>query len=286
MEDKMAADQTTKEKLDTKERSAQEQSKSRDGDKKKKSPGLFSFLFPILLVTAIIFGVWAYFIKSNKFGLGEKYRESLKNIPIINMVLPPNPDPEAAEYMSDDQLIQKYEEYRKKNKEYLKNIEEQKKTIDDLKKYKDSEQTMRSSNQTLRSFLEAEKKRIDSERKQLQSNKLKFAIDVKNADKKGFADYFEKMDKETAAQVYEKVLKENKVSADVTNYVKTFELMDPASASKVLESMGVSNLDLVANIIKLMKKQSAAEIMANMDPVFASNLSDRIAVDYPIYPEE
>jgi len=282
----MAEEQTAKGNRDTKEKDSQEKNEPRDGNKKKKSPGLFSFLFPILLATTIIFGVWAYFIKSNKFGLGERYRDSLKNIPVVNMVLPPNPDPEAAEYMSDEQLVQKYEEYRKNNKEYLKKIEEQKKTIADLQKYKDGEKVMISSNQTLRSFIDAEKKKIDSERKQLQSEKLKFAVDVKNADKKGFTEYFEKMDKEIAAQVYEKVLKENKISDDVKNYVKTFELMEPASAAKVLESMGVSNLDLVANIIKMMKKQTAAEIMANMDSIFAANVSDRIAVDYPIYPEE
>jgi len=282
----MATDQTTKEKLDNKEKDSREQTKPRDGKEKKKSSGLFTFLFPILLATTIIFGVWAYFIKSNKFGLGEKYRNSLKNVPIVNMVLPPNPDPEAAEYMSDDQIVQKYEEFRIKNKEYKKQIEEQKKTISELQKYKDNEKAMRSTNQTERSFVEEEKKKIANERKQLQSDKLKFAIDIKNTDKKGFTEYFEKMDKDTAAKVYEKVLKENKVSADVANYVKTFELMEPASAASVLESMGVSNLDLVANIIKLMKKQSASEIMANMDPVFAANLSDRIAVEYSIYPEE
>lgn len=279
------AEQTTKGKNDTKEKDSQEQNKSRDGSKQKK-PGLFSFLFPILLAVTIIFGIWAYFIKSNKFGLGEKYRGSLKNIPLVNMVLPPNPDPEAAEYMSDAQLAEKYEEYRKKNKEYLKKIEEQKTIIGDLQKYKDNEQSMRSGNQNLRSFLEEERKRIDSERKQLQSDKLKFAVDVKNADKKGFTEYYEKMDKETAKQVYEKVLKENQASKEVKDYIKMFETMEPASAAKVLESMGVSNLDLVANIIKLMKKQTAAEIMANMDEVFAGNVADRIAVEYPIYPEE
>jgi len=282
----MATDQTTKEKIDTKEKDSQEKSKPRDGKDKNKSPGFFTFLFPILLATTIIFGVWAYFIKSNKFGLGEKYRPVLKNIPIVNIVLPPNPDPEAAEYMSADQLAQKYEELRNKNKEYLKKIEEQKKTITDLQKYKDNESTMRTGNLNLKSSLEAEKKKVDNERKQLQNDKLKFALDVKNADKKGFTEYFEKTDKDIAAKVYEKVLQENKVSADVSNYVKTFELMEPASAASVLEGMGVSNLDLVANIIKQMKKQSAAEVMSNMDPVFAANLSDRIAVDYPIYPEE
>lgn len=282
----MAADQTTKENVENKEKVNQESSKSRDGNKKKKSPGLFSFLFPVLLATSIIFGVWVYFIKANKFGLGERYRENLKNIPVVRMILPPSPDPEAAEYMSDDQLVQKYEEYRKQNKEYQKKIEEQKKTIADLQKYKDNEQTMRGNNETQKAFLDNEKAKIDKERKQLQADKLKFALDVKNADKKGFAEYFEKMDKEIAKQVYEKVLKENKVSDEVKNYVKTFELMEPASAAKVLESMGVGNMDLVANITKLMKKQAAAEIMANMDPVFASNLADMMAVEYPIYPEE
>ncbi len=254
--------------------------------KKKKGSGLFSFLFPILLVVSIIFGLWAYFIKANKFGLGERFRGSLKNIPVVRMVLPPNPDPESAEYMSEDQLAEKYEEFRAKVKELGKKVEEQQKTIGELQKYKDNEQKMGNETSQQKASNEQEKKKIKEERKKLEQEKLKFAQQIKQQDEKGFTEYFENMDKDIAAQIYEKIMREKQVDEEVTNFVKTFENMESANAAKVLENMGFGNIDLVANIMKLLKRQAAAEIMGNMDPVFAANLADRMAVEYPIYPEE
>lgn len=254
--------------------------------KKKKKSGLFSFLFPILLVVSIIFGLWAYFIKANKFGLGERFRGSLKNIPVVRMVLPPNPDPEAAEYMSEDQLAEKYEEFRAKVKELGKQVEEQQKTIGELQKYKDNEQKMVNETSQQKASNEQEKKKIEEERKKLEQEKLKFAEQIKQQDEKGFTEYFENMDKDIAAQIYEKIMREKQVDEEVANFVKTFENMEPANAADILENMGFGNIDLVSNIMKLMKRQAAAEIMGNMDPVFAANLADRMAVEYPIYPEE
>jgi flagellar motility protein MotE (MotC chaperone) len=247
---------------------------------KKKGMGLFSYLFPILLAISIIFGIWAYFIKTDKFGLGESMRPTLINIPVIKNILPASPDPESPLYMSQDELIAKYKEYRAKVKELSKKIEDQKKVITDLEKYKDNQVQIDKQ----RAINVEETKRIGTERKQLQADKLKFANDIKNKDKKGFTDYFEKLDKDVAQQLYEKVMKENQVDAQVSNYVKTFEGMEPAKAAKVLENMGYSNMDLVANIIKVMKKQAVSQIIVNMDPLFAANLEDRIAVEYPIYP--
>lgn len=252
----------------------------------KKKPGLFSFLLPILFATTIIFGIWGYFIKANKFGLGERFRPNLKNIPVVKMILPPSPDPEAAEYFSESQLIERYEEYRAKVKELNKQVEDHKTTIADLEKYKNNEVTMRNEVSQQKAQNEEERKKIEEERKRLQEEKLKFAEKVKNADEEGFMEFFENMDPEIAKQIYEKVLREQMISEDVKNYVKTFENMEPANAAQILENMSLGNMDLAVNILKIMKKKSAAEILANMDPNVAANIADMMAVEYPIYPEE
>lgn len=286
MEDNMATKNATEVKNDINgDENSRGQNKP-NSKKENKGPGFFAFLLPILLVISIIFGIWTYFLKTNKFGLGESFRPVLKDIPIVRMVLPPNPDPEAAEYMSNDELAKKYELYKKQLKELKKQTEDQKKLIAELQKYKDNEQKMRNEVSQQKANNDKEKKKIEAERKQLQKDKLKFAEDLKNGDKDKFAEYYERMDKDIAKQIYEKVLKEKQVDEEVKNYVKTFEGMEPANAAKVLEHMGLGNMDLVANIMKMMKRQSTSEIIANMDPVFAANLADRIAVEYPIYPEE
>ena len=282
----MATKNTTEVNNDINENNEDGVQSKRNTKKKNKGPGFFAFLFPILLVVSIIFGVWTYFLKTNKFGLGETFRPVLKDIPLVRMVLPPNPDPESAEYMSNDELAKKYELYRKQIKELKKQTEDQKKLIAELQKYKDNEQKIKNEVGQQKADNDKEKKKIEAERKQLQKDKLNFAEDLKNEDKNKFAEYFERMDKDIAKQIYEKVLKEKQVDEEVKNFVKTFEGMEPASAAKVLEHMGLGNMDLVANIMKMLKRQSASEIIANMDPVFAANLADRIAVEYPIYPEE
>ncbi len=259
---------------------------STDNNRPRKKRGFLAFLFPVLLAASIVFGVWGYFIKSNKFGLGEMFRDDLKNIPVLNRVLPPSPDPEAAEYMSDIQLAQKYEEFRQKVKEMTRQLEEQKKIIENLQSYKDNEQKMLEEVSRQKTDNEKERERIEVESKKLEEEKLKFAEQIKSADEEGFVAFFENMDKDIAAQIYEKIQRERMVDKEVKDFVKTFDSMEPASAAQLLEHMGLANMDLVANIMKLMKKQVVAEVLANMDPVFAANLADRMAVEYPIYPEE
>ena len=277
----MAANQSTRiNDNNTKQQSIAPESSNKPS--KKKDPGLFSILIPILLAVSIIFGIWAYFIKTNKFGLGESVRPILKNVPVIRNVLPLSPDPEAATNLSQDELMAKYEEFRVEVKELGKKNDEQKKEIAGLQVYKDN--AVKIDEQKALNLEEI--KKIAAEKKQLKADKFKFANDIKNKDKKGFTDYFEKLDKDVAEQLYEKVMKENQIDAQVKNYVKTFEGMEPAKAAKVLENMGYSNMDLVANIIKIMKMQAASQIIVNMDPLFAANLEDRIAVEYPIYPSE
>lgn len=257
--------------------------KNTDNEKqKKKGIGLLAFLFPILFSMLIIFGIWGYFIKTNKFNLGERLRPQLKDIPIVRMVLPPPPDPEDLDSLSWDELVAKYKSKRTEVEKLQKQIETLNKVISDLQKYKNKQEELDQQ----RAVLEQEKKALMAEKKRLQEDKLKFAEQVKNKDPQGFIGFFERMDKEIAQQIYEKVIREKQVNEEVKKFVNTFENMEPANAAKVLEQMGVGNIDLVANIMKLMKKQNAAEILNNMDPVFAANLADRMAVDYPIYPEE
>jgi len=72
-------------------------------------------------------GVFFIVIKNNVNGLAEKYRNNLKNIPVLRMALPPPPadyDPLDPKNLKLDELIEKYNQFRKENGELAKKLEE------------------------------------------------------------------------------------------------------------------------------------------------------------------
>lgn len=75
---------------------------------KKGGTGMI-VLVSILIVLLIISGIWAYLIKTNKFiGLGETLRPYLKDIPILNMLLPEIPDASNPVVLGRQELEDKY----------------------------------------------------------------------------------------------------------------------------------------------------------------------------------
>ena len=75
---------------------------------KKGGTGMI-VLISILLVLLIISGIWAYLIKTNKFiGLGETLRPYLKDIPVLNMLLPDPPDDSNPVVLGRQDLEDKY----------------------------------------------------------------------------------------------------------------------------------------------------------------------------------
>jgi flagellar motility protein MotE (MotC chaperone) len=234
---------------------------------------IMTLLLPLFVAAAIMGGILGYCIRTNKFDVGEILRPSLKNIPVVKMILPANPNAIDLTTLSQDELIAMINDQENK-------INVLNKNVSDLQKYKD----MKNAVDAQKIENDTNKQAVAQERTQLQADKLKFATEVTKLDSAGFMQYYEKFDSGTAQKIYEKLVKQTQKNQKITNYISSFESMDSASAAKILEQMGAQNLDLVANIMNQMRKELTPEILSNMTPAFAATLADRMAIELPIYP--
>lgn len=91
-------------------------------DEKKKSSGVGVIIVSILLVFAIIIGIWVYLIRTNKFiNLGEKIRPYIKDIPLVSLILPPPLDEHDPTAYSREELEELYKTLSQENEKLTEN---------------------------------------------------------------------------------------------------------------------------------------------------------------------
>lgn len=87
-------------------------------------------LISILLVLLIITGIWIYLMKSNKYiGLGETLRPYIKDVPILNLMLPDLPDESVPVMFARDELETKYKKYYDETQRLTVRVEELEKEL-------------------------------------------------------------------------------------------------------------------------------------------------------------
>lgn len=262
------------------------QSPDMQGSKGQKSGmkgvifGLLAFLTALAIIFAVIGGAFYIIIHNNINGLAEKYRKELQNIPVIKLALPAlpvQPDPEDPKNLTDAELREKYSEVRKKRdelesllKEANKKITELQTKVDEMDKIKTDADSKLKAAEDKNAQAEALQKKLADERKKLDEMALR-------GDKAGFRDYFEKADKEVAKKIYEEIMKDQKASDEAKKVTQMYEVMDPAASAKIFEQMGNAKIDLVVDILKSMKKETTAEVLAAMDATFASKVAERLS---------
>lgn len=68
---------------------------------------------------------------------------------------------------------------------------------------------------------------------------------------------------------------QQQASSEIKDLATTYAEMEPASAAKILETMK-GDLDTVTKIMQEMASSDRAEIMAEMDPDFAANITKKL----------
>lgn len=220
-----------------------------------------------LLIGLVVIIIWlvifALLIKMNVGGIGSMLRPYLKNIPVINQILPEPTDEEVMEETG----------YR------YKNLSE---AVDRIKELEAQLQEYESSG-TLDSSkiaeLQAEISRLrvfEENAEYYQELKDKFDEEVVYADNAPSIDnykkWYESIDADNAAKLYQQVIKDLEYSQDVKDWAETFTKMDAKNAAAILEEM-TGDTDLVAKILLCMTSKQRGAIMAEMDPVYAAKLT-------------
>lgn len=241
---------------------------------------LFAVLAAVLIIAVVFIGSFYFIIQKNINGLAEKYENNIRSIPVLRHALPEPEDPEDPEYLTDREVRQKYQEYRLKYKELTDKLNNEEKLISDLQKYKDEYDKMVAENDMIKKDLKDRQLKLDEQVKQYENDKKIIDEIVASNDKEGFKEFFEKIEKETARQIYTDIMQEQKIDEDTKKFAQIYENMDPSAAAKIFEQMNNSQMDLVVKILKSMKKETSAEILAAMDVKFASKVTDKLAKEY------
>jgi|GEM_PF-239661 len=258
---------------------------SSENDGNPKNSVLFyilTILTALILVVLIIGSIFFFAIKNNVNGMADNMRGTIEKIPILRLALPEEPEPEDEKNMTEEQVRQKYTLLRAEKAELQKQVEELQKQVDTLNKQLTSKQT--DSDLLLQQKEAAEK----AQQKQAEEyNTLKKDFDdlsavIAKGDPSEFKAYFEKIDSKLAAELYEQVLKEQKISNDVKKYVSIYENMDASSVATIMEQMGNGKMTLILEIMKNLKKEKSAEILSEMTPEFAAKVSEQLAKVYNV----
>ena len=191
----------------------------------------------------------------------------LKDVPIINMILPSVSEEDTA---SPEQQ-EEYGGYSslKDAVDYIKELELE----------LERAQTSQTSNAEELAELKAQVERLKTfEDNQVDFQRVvtEFYEEVVYADKgpgiEEYRKYYEEMNPATAEYLYKQVIQQSEESKKISEYVESYSSMKPASAAAIFAQM-TDNLDLVSRILGAMDSEKRGSILAAMDPELASRLT-------------
>lgn len=220
-----------------------------------------------LLIVVIWLAVFALLIKLDVGGFGSGVlRPILKDVPVVNMILPSAPDAQVAE---------------ENNYEYQSLPEA-------VAKIKELEQTIANMNQntTDTSTNEAELQAEIDRLKVFEDNQLAFEERVKEFDKnvvfndaapgiEEYKKYYEAINPTNAEAIYRQVVEQLQYSNAIQEKADIYKSMDPAAAAKILETM-TADIEAVSQILLCMKPKESAAILAEMDSVVAAKITKKM----------
>lgn len=236
------------------------------GNDKKAGNKVLTILIALLIVI-IWLAVFGILIKLDIGGFGSGVlRPILKDVPVINMVLPAESEAQIAEdnnyeYKSIAEAVAK-----------IKELEAQ---IADMEKT-DSDKTDNTAE------LQAEIDRLkvfEDNQKAFEDRVAEFDKNVVFADAAPSIDeykkYYEAIDPANAAEIYRQVVEQLQYSDAIKEKADIYRSMDPKNAAQILQTM-TADVESVAQILLSMKPKESAAILAEMDTVVAAKITKKM----------
>jgi len=237
-----------------------------DENNEKEGNKILTILIALLIVIIWI-AVFGILIKLDVGGFGSGVlRPILKDVPIINRILPDVSEEQVAEennyeYTSLPQAVAKIKEL-----ELM--IEEMSKTS--------------TNSSTNSADLQAEIDRL----KVFEENQKAFEERVAEFDKNVvFADavpgieeykaYYEAINPTNADMIYRQVIEQLQYSDAIKEKANIYRSMEPDAAAQILETM-TADVEAVSQILLSMKPKESAAILAEMDSVVAAKITKKM----------
>ena len=214
-----------------------------------KGSKLTSFLVG-LVVVIIWLVIFALLIKMDVGGVGTMLRPYLKNVPVINQILPDASSEEIA-----DETGYKFNSIAEAV-ERIKELESQ------LSAYQNSGDASAKVFEENQEYYEQLKDEFDRE-----------VVFTDNApDISEYKKWYESIDADNAAALYAEVVRQLEHKQEVQDWAAAYAKMDAKNAAAILQEM-TGDTNLVAEILECMTAKQRAAILAEMDTVFAAKMT-------------
>ena len=241
--------------------------KKNGGQENEGGNKLVTFIIAFIIVI-IWLAVFALLIKFDVGGFGSGVlRPVLKDVPIINKILPDVPDDKLADEKNYD--YDTLDEAIERIKELELELDAKNQSDSDADDYV---KELEKENERLRKFEEAQ-----DEFEERVRNFDKYVVYAEEApDIEEYKTYYEEIEPENAADIYRQVVKDVQAGEKVIELAKKYENMDPVEAASVLTLMTASDLELVCSIVNEMDEETAAAVLDEMDTATAAKVTKGI----------
>jgi flagellar motility protein MotE (MotC chaperone) len=221
-----------------------------------------------VLIVLIWLAIFALLVKFDVGGFGSGVlRPILKDVPIINKILP-----DVSDELLAEENDYEYSDIGKANAR-IKELERQ------LESSQNSNSTSDSTIQELQAEIDRlqvfEDNQLEYEKKLKEFNEevvfAKQAPDIEEYKK-----FYEEIDPTNAEEIYRQVLEQLATDGLIQEQADRFAKMDPKTAANTMQEM-TGDIKLVCQILKAMKPAQSAAIMDEMDPLFNAKVVKRLS---------
>ncbi|MCR5431926.1 MAG: hypothetical protein K6E95_05160 [Lachnospiraceae bacterium] len=216
----------------------------------------------IILIVIIWLAIFALLVKMDIGGMGTKLRPLIKDVPVLNLILPE---------VSDEVLINE-ENYPYENikeaVEVIKNLEKENTDLSGKNaEYAQKILDLQAEVERLKAF-EEDQLAFEERVKRFDANVV---YNSKAPELEEYKKFYEEINPETAEEIYRQVVEQLQYDESIKQKATLLKTMKPGNAAKVLEEM-TADIEYTCKILLCMKPDEATAIMDKMDSLFVARI--------------
>ena len=282
---KLKADRKEYQKQLKEQRKSQKEKQQEFADRQAELYGDNAGGFATIVITFLIILIWiaimALLIKLDVGGFGSDILAPIiKDVPYLNLILPDK----VLKELENEQVVVSDISGTDSSGTEIDSLDVANAYIKRLEQALQSEMEQNSSYASTIEKLEAEVKRLEpfeQQQKEFYEERANFYSSVVygdySPDASEFASYYEMIDPETAAKIYEQIKKQELEDEAISAFVTTYSGMKAKTAAKVFDEMVDENqISLVSRILAKMTIENRSDILAAMEKENAAKLTQML----------
>ncbi len=240
--------------------------KDRENGTEEEKKGGFLTVFIVMLIIIIWMAIFALLINLDVVGIGTSLRPLLKDVPLVNKILPP---------VGDDEIAWENDLAYKDIVEANQRIKELEILVDKLTiEGEDKDDEITALTAQVNRLKELEKQMADFEDRVYEfDKKIVFGENAPSIEE--YVKWYETIAPENAERIYEMAIQKEAYNAAIKEKADYYEKMKPSAAADVFENM-TADLEYVCKLLYCMKIQSVSDILAAMDPLYAAKVTRKM----------